>query len=173
MKKSLIYGLALIAPMTLFGCAAQTPEVVQTQLEIREFQTKSYETTDFKMVMKSAMNVLQDDGYIIQQANLDLGLLTARKNVDTTDKTSAFLSGLSAALNGAPNNSRYEKSTVIDASVNISAYGESVRVRANFNKKKLNNKEETMSVEQVADQEFYQTFFAKVDKGIFIGKEGL
>lgn len=159
--------------MALISCAAQAPAVQKTQMEIREFQTKSYDTTDFKMVMKSAMNVLQDDGYIIKQANLDLGLLTARKEVDTTDKTMAFLSALSAGLDGRQNDARYEKNTVIDASVNISSFGETVRVRANFNKKKLNNRNETMSVEQVADQQFYQNFFSKVDKGVFIGKEGL
>jgi len=173
MKKIITYGLALVASMILVGCAAQAPVVQKTQLEIREFQTRTYDTNDFKMVMKSAMNVLQDDGYIIQQANLDLGLLTARKDIDTTNKTAEFLSGLSAALDGRQNNSRYEKSTVVDASVNISSFGKSVRVRANFTKKKLNNRNETMSVEQVGDQKFYQTFYSKVDKGIFIGKEGL
>ncbi|EAU56072.1 hypothetical protein SPV1_04608 [Mariprofundus ferrooxydans PV-1] len=30
-----------------------------------------------------------------------------------------------------------------------------------------------MSVEQIVDEQFYQKFFSKVDKGIFIGKEGL
>jgi len=67
----------------------------------------------------------------------------------------------------------YENNLIIEASVNISSFGEGTRVRANFSKKKLNNRNEVMSVEQIGDQQFYQTFFSKIDKGIFIGKEDL
>ena len=167
------FGLALAASIILSGCMPKPPVIQKTQLEVREFQTRSYDTTDFKMVMKSAMNVLQDDGYIIKQANLDLGLLTAQKQIDTTNKTAEFLSGLAAALATTSNNSRYERSVVIEASVNVSSFGESVRVRTNFTKNKLNNRNETMSVGQIVDPVFYQKYYSKVDKGIFIGKEGL
>jgi len=173
MGKYVIYAIIVTLIPVLVGCASQAPTVEKTQLQIREFQTRSYDTTNFKMVMKSVMSSLQDDGYIIQQANVDLGLLTAKKDIDTTDKFMAGLSAFSAALDGRSNNSRYEKNTVIEASANISSFGKSTRVRVNFSKKKLNNRNEVMSVEQIGDQQFYQTFFSKVDKGIFIGKEGL
>lgn len=173
MRKAALIFTTTVLSLILLGCSAKAPSPEQTQMQIREFQTRSYDTSDFKMVMKSVMSSLQDDGYIIQQANVDLGLLTARKDIDTTDTTSAFLGALSAALDGRPDNSRYEKNTIIEASANITAFGESTRVRVNFSKKKFNNRNEVMSVEQVGDQEFYQMFFSKVDKGIFIGKEGL
>jgi len=173
MGKYVTFGIMIMLTSVLIGCATQQPTVEKTQLQIREFQTRTYDTADFKMVMKSVMSSLQDDGYIIQQANVDLGLLTAKKDLDTTDNFSAGLSALSAALDGRANNARYEKTTIIEASANISSFGKSTRVRVNFSKKKLNNRSEVMSVEQIGDQQFYQTFFSKVDKGIFIGKEGL
>jgi len=173
MIKYATYGLMIMLSSTLIGCATQAPVAQKTQMEIREFQTRNYDTTDFKMVMKSVMSSLQDDSYIIQQANVDLGLLTARKDVDTTDKFAAGMSAFAAALNGQANNARFEKNTIIEASANISSFGESTRVRVNFSKKKMNNRNEVMAVEQISDQQFYQAFFSKVDKGIFIGKEGL
>jgi len=173
MGKYVIFGTMVMISSVLIGCATQPPAVEKTQLQIREFQTRNYDTTNFKMVMKSVMSSLQDDGYIIQQANVDLGLLTAKKDIDTTDKFSAGMSAFAAALNGSSNDARYEKNTIIEASANISSFGKSTRVRVNFSKKKLNNRNEVMSVEQIGDQQFYQTFFSKVDKGIFIGKEGL
>jgi hypothetical protein len=37
----------------------------------------------------------------------------------------------------------------------------------------MNNKGEVMTVKQVEDPKYYQEFFSKVDKGIFIEKEKL
>jgi len=77
--KYAIFSMVLIVTPTLIGCATQTPVPQKTQMEIRKFQTRNYDAIDFKMVMKSAMSSLQDDGYIIQQVNFDLGLVTAKK----------------------------------------------------------------------------------------------
>ena len=78
----------------LAGCAMTPPAPQKTQLEIREFQTRAYETKDVKMVMKSLLNVLQDDGYIVKNANVELGLLTATKEVNVESKGEAFMSSL-------------------------------------------------------------------------------
>lgn len=68
MKKFAFASLTFF--LLLAGCAIQQPAPPQkTQLEIREFQTRSYETKDIKMVMKSLLNVLQDDGFIVKNAS--------------------------------------------------------------------------------------------------------
>jgi hypothetical protein len=53
----------------------------------------------------------------------------------------------------------------------VSEYGEQARVRVNFQIKVLNNKGGIMKIEQIDDEKYYQDFFSKVDKGIFIQKE--
>jgi hypothetical protein len=68
-----------------------SPTTPKTQLEIREIQTRSYDTPDTKMVMKAVLNVLQDEGYNIKNAETELGLLTASKEIDIEDKTQAAL----------------------------------------------------------------------------------
>src|SRR5213593_2649745 len=49
--------------IAVLGCAAPASQLVRpsTQLQTREFQTRTYETTDTPMVMKALLNVLQDD----------------------------------------------------------------------------------------------------------------
>jgi len=42
----------------------------------------------------------------------------------------------------------------------------------NFQAKTLDNNGQPLEVETIADPSFYQQFFAKVDKGIFIQKQG-
>ena len=65
----------------------------------------------------------------------------------------------------------YKKNQIIDVTANISEFGEEMRVRVNFRVKVMNNKGGVVIVRQVDDPEYYQKFFSKVDKGIFIEKE--
>ena len=69
--------LSTVLGMLVYGCAMTgvTPE--KTQLQIREIQTRSYDTNDTKIVMKVLLNMLQDEGFIVRNADTDLGLLTA------------------------------------------------------------------------------------------------
>ncbi|MCI0559354.1 MAG: hypothetical protein MN733_12740 [Nitrososphaera sp.] len=148
---------------TVLGCAPMAPKPEQTQLQIREFQTRTYETKDTKMVMKAVMNTLQDDGYIIKEANLDLGLLTAQKELDVTHHGEALFLTL---LGGSK--ARYKKNALMEASANVSEFGKEMRVRVNFQSKIMDNQGGVMKLQQVDDTKFYQEFFSKVDNGIFI-----
>lgn len=163
----IVFPTALLF-LFITGCVSRPITPQKTQLEIREFQTRSYDTKDVKMVMKSLLNVLQDDGFIVKNANVELGLLTATKEVDVEDKNTALV----AALLGG-HEARWSKNNIIESSANVSDHGKQVRVRINFQIKTLNNKGEIMDVKQIEDQAHYQAFFSKVDKGIFIQKEKL
>jgi hypothetical protein len=118
------------------------------------------------MVMKAVLNVLQDDGYIVKNAVPDLGLLTAEKHVDIENKASSFWAKIWQGKNA-----RWKKSSIIECTANISEFGEQTRVRVNFQVRVLDNLGNYLEIHQVDEQEFYQTFFSKVDKGIFIQKE--
>lgn len=84
----------------LTGCIhPQSDDLPITQLQKREIQTREFDTTNSKLVMKSMMNVLQDEGFIIKNAVMDLGLLSAEKNIDVENKTRAVLATLVAGAN--------------------------------------------------------------------------
>jgi len=51
----------------------------KSQLEIRQMQTREFETSDTEMVLKAMLNVLQDDGFIIEQVNPEVGFFNAAK----------------------------------------------------------------------------------------------
>lgn len=170
MKKTIFSVLSLVLVLLVSSGCITSPSP-KTQLEIREFQTRSYDTDDFKMVMKAVMNTLQDDGYIIEQANVDLGLLTGKKEIDLESGVEVFLSSLLAALGGGE--TRYRKNSTTEASANISEFGDQIRIRINFQVKVLDNKGGVIKIYQVKDEKFYQEFFAKVDKAIFLAKEKL
>jgi len=205
MKKKQSILLSLII-FILTACAVEPPEPQKTPLEIRELQTRSYDTKDTKMVMKAVMHALQDDNFIIQQANMDLGLLTAQKEVEFKEEeggdfswgkalaigavviaigaaiilssgknssSSSHSSGGGADINVGKNESTFKNTVITEASANISEFGEQTRVRINFQVKVLDNQGASSEVKQIQEGKFYQTFFSKVDKAVFLGKEKL
>ena len=74
--------LALLSLLSLAGCATTTPANVigaGTQLETRQIQTREYDTLDKAMTMRSVIATLQDLGFTIDQADAELGTITATR----------------------------------------------------------------------------------------------
>jgi hypothetical protein len=67
----------------------------------------------------------------------------------------------------------FQKTKLVEVSINVTQYGKTSRVRANFQAKVLDNQGNTVQVFPVEDGKFYQDFFSKVDKSIFLQKQGL
>jgi hypothetical protein len=126
------------------------------------------------------VDVLQDDGYILKNAVVELGIVTATKERDIRGGP-GFGGGLSifgGTLGGggfgvqrqAPN---YPTAEVLEASVNLTQRGREVKVRINVQRRILNNFGAVIRSEVLEDLKFYQEFFAKVDKGLYLQREEL
>ncbi len=165
MKKVVL--LMIFIATIILGCASKGPQP-KTQLQIREFQTRSYDTNNTKLIMKAMLHVLQDDGFIVKNAVVDLGLLTAEKQMDVENKRESFFSSFWSG-----NAARWKKALVTECSANISEFGKQTRVRINFQERILDNKGGIMGIRRIDDPIYYQVFFTKVAKGIFIQKEKL
>jgi hypothetical protein len=151
----------------LIGCGPpprRAMEPPRPQLAVREYQTRTYDTKDTAMVMKAVLNALQDEGFIIKNANDNLGLIMATKETENPD-TPALL-WLRTKL-------EWDKTFVLECSANVTEFGHETKVRANFEKKTINNLGAVAHVQQVEDAAYYQDFFGKVDKSVFIQRERL
>ncbi|MCH9634522.1 MAG: hypothetical protein S4CHLAM7_12750 [Chlamydiae bacterium] len=153
--------------LVLSGCSHFTPEPKRTQLEIRQMQTHVYDIKSFKLVMKAMLNVLQDEGFVVKNIQLNVGFLTATKEVDIESPGVRFWGGAFATPD------RWIKMSVIDVTANVSEFGSRTKVRVNFQMKKIDNYGAVVGVYQIQDPQFYQDFFAKVSKSIFIQEEKL
>ena len=161
MRNIPVFMLAgLFTLVLLTGCTTAT---IQTQLQMREFQTRNFETADEKAVLKALVNVLQDEGYTIKAANTELGLLSATKEMDIESTANAFLLTLLAG-----SKAKWDKNSIVEATANVTGRSETCRVRVTFQMKKFNNKGEVTDVRQFDDEKHYTDFFAKVHKGIFL-----
>ncbi|GMV53097.1 MAG: hypothetical protein OKBPIBMD_01584 [Chlorobi bacterium] len=194
MYRSSLFALLVLLGTVLHSCTIvnrqQQAKPPQTQLQVRSYQTREFDTNDVKLVMKAVLNTLQDDGFVVKNAVVDLGLLTATKELQITTGTRPSSSAnddyweelfsqifkknyKTRANSKSTEQQRYNKFKVIEASVNISEIGTRCKVRANFLAKILDNTGDPTEVYTIDDQKFYQDFFAKVDKGVFIEKQGL
>lgn len=178
-REAALLSLALAA-----ACAApQDPP--RTQLEIRQAQTRAFDTTDTRLVMKAMLEVLQDEGYGVKNAVVELGLITAIKEVDLAPNhsgdgrldvfggTTLILGGGGIFLGGDADGGTWRKTEVIDCTSNVSEHGQQTRVRVSFQRKVLDNRGNIVSSAPIDDPAFYQEFFSKVDKAIFLEEERL
>ncbi|MBM4179065.1 MAG: hypothetical protein FJ211_07010 [Ignavibacteria bacterium] len=183
------FSVAAFTALLFMATACTTirfPEQVrtpQTQLQTREYQTREFDTNDVKLVMKAMLNVLQDDGFVVKNAVMDLGLLTATKEIQLSDKSAStrywtdaldvvFDTRGSSSRNRTTQDTRYNKFKQVEVSVNVSELGRRCKVRANFQAKILDNTGNPVEVSAVSDPKYYQDFFSKVDKGIFLQRQG-
>lgn len=179
-------GGALIG---LVGCVAAPPPP-QTQLEVRAYQTRDFATADTSLVMKAMLNVLQDDGYVVKNAVVDLGLITAEKEIDVAPGRSDASGGgglfggfggtvifggpgpggVAVGSDGPP---AYRKTERRDFTGNVSTFGSQTRVRVSFQRKVLDNRGGVVEVAPIDDLQFYQDFFSRMDKSVFLQQEQL
>jgi hypothetical protein len=184
----LLGAIAVVVTSCTVVTYQQQAPTPKSQLQISEFQTREFDTNDTRLILKAVINVLQDDGFIVKNADQNLGLLFATKEVDlqnrgnsnssSNDYWATLIEGMIKNQGGNRRNNNnepmtYQKLKTVESSINITEMGSRSKVRANFQAKILDNKGNTMEVYSVDDQKFYQDFFSKVDKGIFLQKQGL
>lgn len=165
----------LLAATLAAGCGAGI-QPAKTQLEVREFQTYTFDTADSKLVMKGLFNVLQDDGYVVRNAVIELGLITATKEIDLAPGRSGqtvLAVGGGVIIRGQREVPIPEKIEVRDFTGNVTEFGERTKVRVSFQRKVLNSRGDLVEVTPISDPVFYQDFFSRLDKSVYLQRERL
>jgi len=176
MKKILYIVVALILILTATPVQAKknydfknVPPPQKTQLEKRQFQTRTYECADKALIMKAMLNVLQDEGFIVNNANPLLGFISGAKEFDVSDKSIDIEKEF--GTNKRSLTWQGVKVATIEATANVTEYGKEIKVRITFKRKLLNMYGNAQVINDIDDEKYYQDFFSKVDKAIFIQKQ--
>ena len=82
MKRILVLALALVM-LCAAGCASPAAEGLfdagSSQLRLRQIQTRYFDTSDKQKTVEAVIATLQDLGFVIDKASLDLGSVTGTK----------------------------------------------------------------------------------------------
>jgi hypothetical protein len=113
--------------------------------------------------MKVMIDVLQDDGYVVKNANLDLGVITASKDVDVEKAGQKFWAKFSDGYYA-----RWDKNCEHEVSATVSEFGPGIKIRMNIQNKIYDNQGGIASAVRILDGGTYQEIFTKVSKGLFL-----
>ncbi len=73
---------SVVCAVLLAGCVSPQDglnESSQNQVRLRSIQTRSFDSTDKQKIMQSSIATLQDLGFVIDNADYDIGTITATK----------------------------------------------------------------------------------------------
>ncbi len=103
----------------LVGCAASATQPNVTgagsQVEIRQIQTREYDTLDKQMTMRSVISTVQDLGFVIDNADLDLGAITATRHREYTMRMTVTVREKDGERIAVRANARFGEQAVDDA----------------------------------------------------------
>lgn len=173
MKKNFLFCFVLFM---LIGCANKpiVESSSKSQLELREMQSKKIFNTDVKFLTKTVLQVLQDDEFVISNSDSSLGYFNAKKKLDGGKEEYKFAwydIYYPIAIYKASTLSMLVKE--VNATVSIRVYEDYSVIRASFNSDLLDENGKLQSSRTIDDFKFYQEFFAKVDKALFLEKNNL
>jgi hypothetical protein len=74
--------LLILSGIMLSGCMATSSKALRTdesQVAMRNIQTRAFDITDKKQMMRTIITTMQDLDFVIDKADLDLGAVTGSK----------------------------------------------------------------------------------------------
>jgi len=173
----------LISALLVTACGTLPRDAFRlsaSTLSLREMQTREFQSmTDAEILMASTA-VLQDMGYAIDEVEEQLGVLSASKRADATNKMYAFgslaLDGMKCLVTfGFGCNGKYygRVDDVQDIRLTLVSRPqlgnpEDVLVRVTIQRIVWDNDGRISERETIADDQVYQAFFDKMSKAVFL-----
>jgi len=152
----------------LAGCASS---VKPPSLALREYQTRTYEQKSNQEIFHAVLNALQDDGFVIDVADIQSGLVKGKVSStkinarETLQKTAFTVLTYGVFLLFTDGN--VDDVETVSATITISPYGKSMKVRTSFVYRRDNPDGETVEHKQIIEQDVYQKFYSTIEKSIF------
>jgi hypothetical protein len=82
MRKTPVLAPVMIGALAMAGCVPSTRPVLETgrsAVALRSFQQRAFDTTDKEKTLRTVISTLQDLGFVVDKADLELGTVSATK----------------------------------------------------------------------------------------------
>ena len=170
----------------LSSCSTTQPDYFspsQTSVAARKMQARVYFSVEESEVMSAAAAVLQDMGYSIDEVELPLGVISASKRADATNRLHAFgtltLDSMKCAFTFlmACNGEHYgEIDDVQDIRLTFVSMPQGrgdVAVRITIQRTIYDKRGRVSEQSTVTDADVYESMFAKLSKAVFLEEQGI
>ncbi|HIF25510.1 MAG TPA: hypothetical protein EYG18_06170 [Micavibrio sp.] len=169
MRLSKIILVLAILPM-MAGCNQTIPksalQLSPESMELRQLQTRSFDTSNEKKLLTAGASVLQDLGYSIDESETALGVIVGSKDRDATEAGQVAAAVLVAALGGGA--MAIDKNQKIRASLITNKTKKGTNLRVTFQRIVWNSYGQVSKTQSIEQPEIYQEFFEKLSKAVFL-----
>ncbi len=155
------------------GCAQSTHrdalKLDSESLEQRRLQTRYFDTTDELRLLSSVTAVLQDLGFTLDDSESGFGLVVASKQRDASEVGQIVVAVLVAAFTGAwmpTDDKQLMRASVVTRPIGDA--GRRTAVRVTFQRIVWDTEGRVSRTESMTDPDFYQEFFARLSKAVFL-----
>lgn len=171
MRRILSSSILFLAIFSLVACVQTIPkealQLTKESFELRQLQTRSYDTANEKKLLIAGAGVLQDLGYNIDESETSLGVIVGSKDRDATEAGQVVGAILIAALGGG--SVPIDKNQKIRASLITHPAGKkTVKLRVTFQRIVWNTQGQVSKTQSIEDPLIYQDFFDKLSKAVFL-----
>ncbi|MFQ5958645.1 MAG: hypothetical protein ACE5LF_04680 [Alphaproteobacteria bacterium] len=167
-----VLAAAIALPLLAGGCATKIPDdalkLTEESLELRQLQTRRFDTGDEGMLLSAIAAVLQDLGFTLDESEPDIGVVVASKDRDAVEAGQVALAIFVALLGSSMPIDKHQK---MRASVVTWPLGDESRetaVRVTFQRLVWNDRGVLWKRQTLDDPQAYQEFFARLSKAIFL-----
>lgn len=186
MRKPDVLLALLVIPGMLASCATTQPDYFspsQSSVTARKMQARVYPSVDESDVMSAAAAVLQDMGYSIDEVEARLGVISASKRADATNRLQAFgtltLDSMKCALTFLMACSGNHYGVIDDVQdirltmVSMPQSDGSVAVRITIQRRIYDKRGRLSEQSTISDAAVYDMLFAKLSKAVFLEEQGI
>ena len=162
-------------------CACVEPQVKPTHLRLtseslakRQLQTRIFDTEDEAEVLAAGTATLQDIGFLVDDSEVQLGLIVASKErtaIQPAEVTAQILLTILIAAAGQSHDPVWDETQIMRVSLVVTpAPGEQsgTAVRITFQRIVYTNKGGVSKSEPLGTAAIYQEFFQKLSKALFL-----
>lgn len=156
----------------LIACQQRIPkEALQLSPESladRQLQTRLFETNDEAMLLSASAALLQDLGFTLDESESGLGVIVASKDRDATEAGQVVMAVVLALLGANVPIDEVQKLRASVVTKPVGEDGRRIAVRVTFQRIVWNNWGQISKQERLNEPEFYQEFFSKLSKAVFL-----
>ena len=182
------FALMALAAMSglLASCATRQPDYFspsQASVAARNMQARVFSSVEETEVMSVAAAVLQDMGYSIDAVELPLGVISASKRADATNRIAAFgsltLDSMKCVLTfllGCSGEHYGEIDDIQDIRltfVSLPKGNGDVAVRITIQRAVYDKRGRLTEQSTVLDADVYESLFARLSKAMFLEQQGI
>lgn len=151
----------------------QVGQPPKSAVDLRNLQTRRFDTLDELKLISAATQTLQDLGFIVSESQVDVGVLVGSKmrNAEEAGQISGqIVLTIALALLGTHHNPVWDKEQNITVTIVTTPVENSkqVALRASFDRQLTNNHGHLWRAEVLLDPKMYQEFFDRLSQGVFL-----